>query len=228
MLNIKKKINKNILYLSILLLLLFFFNIYHFYKINEKTKKLTNFLNQNNKINNFDPYFCPIIIYPEIDSKNSLLFISFSEINIDKKNKIIEYSLVFKDEDHPSFLIDIIYDFFRSFKYKRIVDIESFYIRYLYLEELKQKRWIPVEINFPNTFSNNQNYFTKNIKHYSEKLPASQFYKINDRIVIFVNTWNHLLSNNDNNVKLNKIIFQNYQLYQFSRINLEKYFKYLK
>lgn len=208
----------------LIILFLFVLNFFIFLSININFKKKIINLKKENNVD-LEYVFKPVFIFPEIEikSKNNLFLISFYFISNDEKEKIIEYSLIFYDEDYPAIITDILYDFYRTFKYKRIYDIESFQIKYVLTDNDKLTKWISEMVIFNKTYSDQQKFFDKKIKHFSKEISGNEFNKINDRIVIYINTWNHLFSNKDNNPLLSKIVYQDYEIINISRNQLDNF-----
>jgi hypothetical protein len=171
----------------------------------------------------YDKAFLPVFIVPTIDYKknNDIIGVSLSFIKDDENEKIIEYTILFKDEDHPSSFVNFIYDIYRSFKYKRLIDTESFFI---YFVKSFDGYWKAVSVDFPDDYGSDQIYLQKNVKHFSLKIEGANFEKKDNRIVIYINTWNHMFSNKDTNINLEKITLDNYKTFWGSRVEVEKQF----
>ena len=161
----------------------------------------------------------PIFILPRADVKNGIkaLFLDNS-----KKN-VLSITVVFADEDHPSAFTDFIYDIYRRFKYKRTEDVETF--DYYYSKQSNIKNGFPEKVVFPTTYSNNQPFFTKDVKHYSQSIKFSAFTLKENRPLIFINTWNHLFSENNNNRDLKLQTIENYPIFIGSRADVEKLYR---
>ena len=161
----------------------------------------------------------PIFILPEADIKNSIkaVFLDNSEKNV------LSITVVFADEDHPSAFTDFIYDIYRRFKYKRTEDVETFY--YYYAKQSDIKKGSPQKIVFPTTYSGNQPFFTKDVKHYSRTVQFSAFTLKENRPLIFINTWNHLFSENNNNRDLKLMTIETYPVFIGSRADVEKLYR---
>jgi hypothetical protein len=136
--------------------------------------------------------YLPIIYQPEEDPNKLVAVYYYKHPN----TNITEITLVFNGETHPNWFINKIYTSFRIFKYRRIADIETFYV-----ETNGEGR--PQEINFSykgiGTYSGKQTYNSPNPKHYIRKIPYSKFERSDGRPHIYVNTWNHLLGEKNNN-----------------------------
>lgn len=171
----------------------------------------------------FDLNYLPIFISPQQDytKKNDIIGVSISFIKDEENEKIIEYTILFKDEDHPNCFINFIYDLYRSFKYKRIIDTESFFIDYI---KTPDGYWKVNYVDFPDDYGADQVYLEKNVKHFSLKIDGNSFEKKDNRVVIYINTWNHMFSNKDTNINLEKVIIDNYETYSGNRFDVEKQF----
>ncbi len=187
-----------------------------FVSCNKMDLKIQNYSLKNN--------FLPIFVEPQIDykHKNDILGVSIFFKEDGENSKLIEYTILFKDEDYPNFFINFIYDIFRLFKYKRIIDTETFFIYYV---KTPDNIWKPEYINFPDDYSSKQTFFEKKVKHFSIKIEGNVFEKKNHRIVIYINTWNHMFSNKDNNPNLRKLIIENYKIFYGNRDDMEKIFR---
>ncbi|WP_010477233.1 hypothetical protein [Thermococcus zilligii] len=118
--------------------------------------------------------------------------------------KVIEYNLVFADEDHP--LIDGAYDVYRLWKYGRIEDIEYFLV--LYSENTAK---------FPDSYSKDQNFLVIKPEH----LTSNEQYSGK----IYINTWNHMMSSQkDTNPYLPKKIWTSYPLIHGNRNDAHCYY----
>jgi len=109
-----------------------------------------------------------------------------------QSGKVIEYTLVFADEDHP--LIDQTYDVIRLWRFGRIEDTE-YYLVYVTTNKAK----------FPGSYSGDQTFFTIRPAHLTGSEPYSG--------KIYINTWNHMMSSQkDTNPQLIKKTWQSYPL----------------
>ena len=161
----------------------------------------------------------PIFILPETDKKNGIKAVFFDNSIAD----ILSVTVVFADEDHPSAFKDFIYDIYRRFKYKRTEDVETF--EYRYVKQSDIKNGLPAEVVFPTTYSRNQTFFTKDVKHYSETVKFSSFTLRGNRPLIFINTWNHLFSENNNNRDLKLQVIDKYPVFRGSRADVEALYR---
>ncbi|GEM_PF-6002123 len=163
------------------------------------------------------PEYLPIIYQPEEDP-NKLVAVYYYRY---PNTNITEITLVFNGETHPNWFINKIYTSFRIFKYRRIADIETFYVEI-------NGGGKPPEINFSykgiGTYSGKQTYNSSNPKHYIRKIPYSEFECSDGRPHIYVNTWNHLLGEKNNNQEP-YIIWRDYSLFIGTREKAESDFR---
>lgn len=168
-----------------------------------------------------EPELLPIFIVPSADTKhgNGLLGVSTEKTMLDDTTMSIEYTLIFNDEDHPSALLDGIYDVYRRFRYKRIADTETFYITFI---KTDAGSWTPSRIKFPNVYSEQQQFYEKHVQHYNFTIdnPAEVSFN-NQRVMIYVNTWNHMLAHFDTNPSMQKQFIAVYPVYSGSREAVE-------
>ena len=82
-------------------------------------------------INDHKPVFS--LPVSDIENGNDIESVYY-DIEYDKLRLYVEITVVFKDEDHPNGLIDWIYDMIRKRKYKRIEDVETFFLN-LYIND---------------------------------------------------------------------------------------------
>ena len=164
------------------------------------------------------PENLPIIYQPEEDSKKLVAVYCYIYPN----SNSTEVTLVFNGEDHPNRVVDKIYRLFRVLRYHRIEDIETFHLKTNREGKLQ-------EINFSHkgigTYADKQTYNTPNPKHYVRQILYSEFEWSDDRPHIYVNTWNHLLSENNNNPELSYTIRKNHTLRIGTREKAESDFR---
>ncbi len=125
----------------------------------------------------------PVIYQPKIDAWENFL----REIHVHTQNDgSYEITLVFQDEIlRMHGILDGIYRYIRLLKYKRTVDIETFFFN-------------GDEFFFDNIYSGQSNLFKDTI-HNQKTIPAKYHFQDTNHPVIFVNTSNHALAPHDNN-----------------------------
>eukprot|EP00588_Corethron_pennatum_P022047 CAMPEP_0194312440 /NCGR_PEP_ID=MMETSP0171-20130528/9361_1 /TAXON_ID=218684 /ORGANISM="Corethron pennatum, Strain L29A3" /LENGTH=323 /DNA_ID=CAMNT_0039066949 /DNA_START=186 /DNA_END=1157 /DNA_ORIENTATION=- len=99
-----------------------------------------------------------------------------------------EITLLFLDEDRPNQCEDCLYDAIRRPLFGRHCDIESVFI-------------INDEMVFPGTYSGEQVWGEKTPSHGEKSIQLDQFDRHGEeqKIILWVNTWNHLLGEKNNN-----------------------------
>lgn len=161
----------------------------------------------------------PVLIQPVTDVSNGNVIESvFVKGNTNTGALIMEITVVFTDEDMPVSLGDFMGDLNRRMKYKRMHALKTFYFEY---ESDEGKK--PVEVILSNTFSSEQSFDDGTL--YSAELPEWRFTFIGYRPVIYVNTWNHLLSYRDYNSKAAKVTNSEYPIYRGNRETVEGLFR---
>jgi hypothetical protein len=158
--------------------------------------------------------FRPIFCIPACDTKNPLeqVYYFFKPGN---GERVLELSLVFKDEDQPFFLADWAYDLFRRFKYHRKKDIETLYLHFDAVSGLLKS------IDFGDAYSGDQKFSKAIVKHFRSILLAAQIKQQQGRPLLFINTWNHLLAEYDTNPALSKTTYADYLCVEGSRQDAE-------
>lgn len=124
----------------------------------------------------------PVFSLPALDSRNAIVEV-FHERSADGSK--ISVTVVFKDEDHPCWLADIPYDIYRFFRYGRIFDIETFYL-YLNADGSLQG------IEFPGVYAGDHRFEDTRDLHGSAYITADEILFLEQRPVVYVNTWNHM------------------------------------
>ncbi len=147
-----------------------------------------------------DSIVLPIFSIPRFDLKNEIVEVFYNKT---EKNSKLEITVVFKDEDHPCFLADILYDLYRYFKYGRIKDIETFFLHYSYDESLKG-------IEFPGVYAGDHRFSDTKDLHGSAYFQANEVEFINGRPIIYINTWNHMFGIKRSFCKENEILINDY------------------
>ncbi len=158
--------------------------------------------------------FAPVFILPECDSSNGIEKVYFHR-QMKGGTELIEVTVVFGDEDQPCFLFNGIYDLFRQFKYHRKKDIETFFI-----QSEKEGRGITC-IDFGDAYSAGQKFKKGIVKHYHQVVAGAQLQMEGQRPLIFINTWNHLFSEKDNNPLRSKIRYRTYECLSGTREDAE-------
>jgi len=130
----------------------------------------------------------------------------------------VEITAVFKDEDYPVYDLDLVYDAWRVAQNGRIEDIETFYIN---LDSGGNPQSIDFSYGGTGTYSGTQEFFDLNPDHISETVQASEFSWSGDRPYIYVDTWNHLYGEDDNNPTLSDKTWTSYTTEQGTRTEAE-------
>ena len=173
---------------------------------------------------NIDKVFLPVFVSPQVDIQkggNGLTGVALDLIQNQDNKVIYQYTCIFADEDYPDFFLNFFYDIFRYFKYHRLMDTESFTITFI---KTPDDIWKVEKVIFSDVFSKDQTFYKKKIVHYQESIDGSNFILKDSRIIIYINTWNHLFSNTDNNPNLQKQLFESYPVYAGSRKQVEQLF----
>ncbi len=178
----------------------------------------------------------PIFLLPEVDIKNSNDLVAIF-ISKTKKNEL-SITVIWKDEDYPSPITDFFYDIYRRFKYHRIMDVETFFYKYDNSFPSDTTVPVPKSIFFPGTYSRDQVFLCKNVKHYSAEIPFKNFLIMKSgqcskkkagngypRPLIFINTWNHMFGERNNNLDLKLATISDYPVYYGSREDVEKLYR---
>ena len=118
-----------------------------------------------------------ILMFPSIDLSNAPVAVYECEIQDGT-----EVTIVFLDEDHPNPLIDPIYDIFRLFRWGRMKDVESFYVK-------------DGSVLFPDDYASVSSFFQTHDLHERREVPLKDFEFLNGEMLVYVNTWNHMFSN---------------------------------
>jgi len=162
----------------------------------------------------------PLFVIPQadIDAGNGIQA-AFVKI---RSSKEWDLTVIFHDEDHPSFIIDFLYDQFRARgKYHRQADVETMK---LFFDDQGNL----AEIDFTNVYSKEQLFYEKDIVHYDARISADKFSRDSksDRPVIYINTWNHMFSEKNNNPERTDLItIGDYPLYSGSREDVEGFYR---
>ncbi|EMO63871.1 hypothetical protein LEP1GSC133_2001 [Leptospira borgpetersenii serovar Pomona str. 200901868] len=158
----------------------------------------------------------PLFIQPALDIENgNRLEIIYCSRRETPSGKRIELNLVFQDEQHPSPWKDTMYRIYRSFKYGRYKDIETIRLQFSKTGELST-------IHLKNVYSGKQK-FAENY-HFDSVLKLEQLMKENQKYILFINTWNHMLSEKDSNPGLSKKKLDSVELRTGSREELDLFY----
>jgi len=153
----------------------------------------------------------PIFSMPQSDSKNGIaeVFTDFSEEDL-----TLQVTVVFTDEDYPCPVIDFLYDVYRYLRYGRTEDIETFYIRFDSGGKI-------IALDFPGVFAGNHAFEdTKNL-HGSAVLMPNVITFVDERPLIFVNTWNHMFGVVPSFDRANEILLLDYLVTEGTRKDAE-------
>lgn len=156
----------------------------------------------------------PVFVLPDCDRRNGIEKVYFLEKN-GTDDPVIEVTVVFSDEDQPFFLFDAVYDVFRCFRYHRKKDIET-----VYLHLSNSGRSIR-SIDFGDAYSGEQKFKKGIVKHFHRIVALDQLEMVNGRPVVYINTWNHLFSEKDNNPGLPKMKYADYLCVKGARADAE-------
>ncbi|MDP6956653.1 MAG: hypothetical protein QF599_11830, partial [Planctomycetota bacterium] len=162
----------------------------------------------------------PIFAVPVLDRRqgNELL-----ALFVELEGPRASLTAVWTDEDIQIPLLDALYDWHRWGKWHRVADVESF--SYAFPSAPGGGRATPSEIIFPGAYSAQQTWDVLPAEHQVAHLPAEDFLWLDGRPVIFVNTWNHLLSNENNNPHLALEFVADYPVYAGSRAEVQKLYE---
>ncbi|WP_061223866.1 surface adhesion protein Lsa23 [Leptospira weilii] len=160
----------------------------------------------------------PLFIQPIRDIENGnrleIIYCSRRETYFGKR---IELNLVFQDERHPSVWKDRIYRIYRSFKYGRYKDIETIRLQFSKSGELST-------VHLKNVYSGKQKFAEDPVYHFDSVLKSEQLMKENQKNILFINTWNHMLSEKDSNPELPKKQLDSVELRTGSREELDLFY----
>ena len=154
----------------------------------------------------------PVFSMSEYDLKNGIIDVFIQE---QKDGSKLSVTVVFKDEDHPCFLLDPLYDIYRFFRYGRVADIETFFFHLNPDGSIKA-------LEFPGVFAGDHSFRDTKDLHGTAILMAEELIFIDGRPLIYVNTWNHMFGVRPSfDSKDEKLIFD-YNLSQGGRQDSEK------
>lgn len=114
---------------------------------------------------------------PTFDKSNSIHSIYYYDHG-DRR----EVTVVFWDEDHPNPFVDFVYDIYRFFKWGRLYDIETFFV-------LKDR------VLFEDDYCDSYSYYQLEDLHSRAEIPIDDFEKIDNNVIVYISTWNHMFSN---------------------------------
>lgn len=127
----------------------------------------------------------PCVAYPKVDESNRLV-----SMYVAKYEHGMELTLLFSDEDRPNACMDVFYDTIRRPLFGRYSDIETVFV-------------IDNQIEFPGTYSAGEKWKEKTPGHHNTTVPLDKFETSTDgRKTIFINTWNHLMGEQNNNTDM--------------------------
>lgn len=157
----------------------------------------------------------PILVQPVRDvENNNELVSSYCAAYAREDGVTMELSFVFADEDKPGSVIDSLYDTYRLLRYRRKQDVETVQMHFDKMDNL-------LDLEFDTTYSGSQKFYESEGKHFTSRIQASRFESIDGRIVLYVNTWNHMFSETDNNPELRKDVRTDYPVFSASRDELD-------
>lgn len=162
--------------------------------------------------------FMPVFIMPESDisAGNGVEAVFFKE-HISEAGISVEITVVFYDEDHPNSFTDGLYDFYRSLRYRRVRDVETFFF-YLNPEGTQI-----LYADFPGTYAEDQRFYEKKVKHYSAEISGALFKYAEGRPFIHVTTWNHMFRERATEFELKTVAISDYPVYTGSREEVERF-----
>ncbi len=164
--------------------------------------------------------------------KTSLLLLQQPETDIHSGNELIatyctsaitpsgselKISLVFKDEIHPNPWKDFFYRIYRRIRYGRTYDIES-----ILLKMEPDGKLFQLDLN--HVYSQNQKFQQDPVEHFDTTLGPSDLENKSLVPVLYVNTWNHMFGEKDNNPELPKQEIPLIEVRFGSRQQLDSYF----
>ena len=159
----------------------------------------------------------PILMLPRKDLDNGVGVVC---VFVDRRRRDrTSLTVVFHDEDHPWTLVDRAYDLFRWSHFRRVMDVETF----TYRHEGDEAR--PGAIDFDDVFAGDQRWDVLLAEHLSAVVRLDAFEQRDGRPVIYVNTWNHMFSQRDNNPGLELVTISAYPVYQGDREDCEAIFR---
>jgi hypothetical protein len=156
----------------------------------------------------------PVFVLPDCDRQNGIEKVYFKQQS-GTTDEVIEVTVVFKDEDQPFFLFDGVYDLFRCFRYHRKKDIETFYLHAASSDHSL------MAIDFGDAYSGGQKFNKGLVTHFHRVIRKEQLEMQEGRPVVYINTWNHLFSEKDNNPERPKLTYSIYASFKGTRGDAE-------
>jgi len=158
----------------------------------------------------------PVFIIPssDLDKGNGIEAVFFNQVETED-GAVIEITVIFYDEDHPSGLVDGLYDIYRRFKYRRVRDVETFFFHFN-IAGVGASRF-----DFPGTYAREQVFSERKVEHFSAEVPAGEFEYIQSRPVIHVTTWNHLFREKATEPDIVTVAVGDYPVYPGTREDAE-------
>ena len=165
-------------------------------------------------------YLLPVFVIPAEDDENGPAFV-FVEESRDGAHGLLEITVVFVDEDHPSRFVDGVYDIYRRFKYGRVADVETFFIGF------DPASGVVLSLRFDGTYAGDQPFDLGPVTHLSAQIEASriELYGEGQRPVIYVTTWNHMFREAPLDPGMDTIVVNAYPLLGGDREFVETFFK---
>ncbi len=128
----------------------------------------------------------------DVEGRNAIKEVYYTISPTNKELKI-EYNVVFENEKYPVSILSQIHGFYHKMANGRKEDIETI-VMYFDNNTL-------TAVGFPDTYSDRQEYAEKIPKHNTAMILAPV-------MDVYVNTWNHLFSEKDNNTYLEKYLWK--------------------
>jgi hypothetical protein len=163
---------------------------------------------------------CFMMPKKDIDGDNGIVEVAFGEA---EDVNGIEVTVVFKDEDRPNHVEDVVYDAIRKPLFGRSEDIETF--TFVRGEGGKFE-----SILFKGTYSGDQNWSCKVPKHMTETVQLSEFAEEKSvsgdaRTVIWINVWNHLFGPRNTNPDMEMVMVHDYPCTNATRKKVDSRYK---
>lgn len=161
----------------------------------------------------------PIFMIPQkdiVDGDNGITEVAFGESEVVNG---VEVTVIFKDEDRPNHMEDIVYDAIRKPLFGRTEDIETFTF-------VRGEDGAFHTILFKGTYSGDeQDWSCKAPKHMTEEVSIADFSKDGDRTLIWVNVWNHLFGRKNNNPNMEMQRVEDYPCTSGTRAKVDSRYK---